>query len=46
MEENLFEEIMTENFHNLGKETYIGSGSTESLKQTETKKVHTKTDCN
>ena len=31
--ENVFEEIMAENFPNLGKETYPGTGSTEGPKQ-------------
>ena len=30
---NVFEEIMAENFPNLGKETYPGTGSTEGPKQ-------------
>ena len=44
--ENLFEEIMTENFPNLEKATYIQVQSTENLKEDEPKEIHTKTHYN
>ena len=41
--ENIFEEIMAENFPNLKKETYPDIGSTEGPKQVEPKQTYTKT---
>lgn len=41
--ENLFEEILSENFTNLGKETDIQAQETQSLKEDESKEVHIKT---
>ena len=41
--EKLFEEIMTENFPNLKKETYPDKGSTEVSQQDEPKQTYTKT---
>ena len=40
---NVFEETMAENFWNLKKETYPGTGSTKSLKQDKPKQTYTKT---
>ena len=40
--ENVFEEIMAENFPNLKKETYPVTGSTEGPEQDEPKQIHTK----
>ena len=40
---NLFEEIMSENFTNLGKDTDIQAQETQSLKEDESKEVHLKT---
>ena len=39
----VFEEIVTENFPNLKKETYPGTGRREGPKQDESKQTHTKT---
>ena len=44
--ENLFEEIIAENFLNLGKETYLNLGGTESPQKNQPKVVHTKISCN
>ena len=41
--ENLFEETMTENFPNLGKETDIQVQEAQSPKEDEFKEIHTKT---
>ena len=41
--ENVFQEIMAENFPNLKKETYPDTGSTEGPKQVEPKQTYTKT---
>ena len=38
----LFDEIMAENFPNLGKETHPGTGRTDSHKKDESKEIHTK----
>ena len=38
----LFDEIMAENFPNLGKETHPGTGKTDSHKKDEPKEIHTK----
>ena len=45
-EENLFEEMMTENFFNLRKETDSQVQETESPKQDEPKELQTKTNHN
>ena len=44
--ENLFEEMMTENFFNLRKKTDIQVQETESPKQDESKELQTKTNHN
>ena len=44
--ENLFEEIMAENFPNLAQETDIQVQETQSPKQDEPKETHTKTHYN
>ena len=45
--EKIFEEIIAENFSNLGKKRHPGAGSTESsLKQNQPKEDQTKTHCN
>ena len=44
--ENLFEEIIAENFPNLGKETDIQVQEAQSPKQEQPKEDHTKTHCN
>ena len=44
--ENLFDEIMGENFLNLRRNRYSGIGSTESPKQDEPKEAHAKADHN
>jgi len=41
--ENIFDEIMTENLPNLGKERQGGPGSTENPKQDEPNEFHTRT---
>ena len=41
--ENLFEDIITENFLKLGMETYLDPGNTENSKQDKPKDSHTKT---
>ena len=41
--ENIFEEIMAENFPHLKKETYSDTGSTKDPKQVEPKETYTKT---
>ena len=41
--ENVFNEIMAENFPNLKKETDMYTGSTEGPKQDEPEQTHTKT---
>ena len=44
--ENLFEEIITENFPNLEMETYLSPGSTKNSKQDKPRDSHTKTHYN
>ena len=41
--ENVFDEVMAENFPNLKKVTYPGTGNTQGPKQDEPKQTHTKT---
>ena len=45
-EENIFEEIIAENFPNMGKETDIQVQESQSPKQNQPKEDHTKTHCN